>query len=72
MKRPTRQSDGLYHIKGNTYKLLEGTRLQVWNKTAYKTAGGLIRSKLTMNTRRRLVSKNKSESTISGFTYSNI
>ena len=49
MKRPVRQSDGLYHIKGQTYKAVRGSRHQVWNKTAYKTPGGLLRNELTMS-----------------------
>ena len=40
-------SDGLYHIKGKTYKQVRGSRAQVWNKNAYKTEGGLLRSQLT-------------------------
>lgn len=47
MKRPVRQSDGLYHIKGKTYKAVRGSRAQVWNQTAYKTPGGLVRKELT-------------------------
>lgn len=47
MKRPTKSSDGLYHIKGKTYKLVRGSRAQVWNHTALKTEGGLLRSELT-------------------------
>ena len=35
--RPQRESDGKYHIKGQTYKKLKGSRREVWNKTAYKT-----------------------------------
>ena len=62
MKRPSRQSDGLYHLKGKTFKVLEGSRQQVWNKTAYKTPGGLNRSQLIMNPRGRIVSKSKSVS----------
>ena len=49
MKRPVRQEDGLYHIKGQTYKAVRGSRHQVWNKTAYKTPGGLLRKELTMS-----------------------
>lgn len=30
-----------YIIKGKTYKVLAGSRIQVWNETAYKTSGGL-------------------------------
>jgi hypothetical protein len=59
MKRPARESDGLYHIKGKTYKLLRGSRAQVWNGTAYKTPGGLIKSALTMNKWKRIVSAKK-------------
>jgi len=49
MKRPVRQEDGLYHIKGQTYKAVRGSRQQVWNKTAFKTPGGLVRKELTMS-----------------------
>jgi hypothetical protein len=45
--RPHRAEDGLYHIKGHTYKAVRGSRAQVWNKTAYKTEGGLLRKQLT-------------------------
>lgn len=47
MKRPVKSSDGLYHIKGKTYKAVRGSRVQVWNHNAYKTEGGLLRSQLT-------------------------
>jgi len=47
MKRPVKDSNGLYHIKGKTYKQVRGSRVQVWNKNAYKTEGGLLRSALT-------------------------
>jgi hypothetical protein len=47
MKRPVKSSDGLYHIKGKTYKTVRGSRVQVWNHNAYKTEGGLLRSALT-------------------------
>tara|TARA_B100000927_G_C16043087_1_gene299918 strand:+ start:136 stop:459 length:324 start_codon:yes stop_codon:yes gene_type:complete len=60
MKRPTRHSDGKYHIKGRSYKELFGSRQQVWNKTAFKTAGELERKDLIMNKRGRIVSKSKS------------
>lgn len=46
-KRPQRSEDGLYHIKGHTYKAVRGSRAQVWNRTAYKTEGGLHRTQLT-------------------------
>jgi hypothetical protein len=63
MKRPTKGSDGLYHIKDKKYKMLVGSRQQVWNNTAHHTSGGLVKSKLIMNTRGRIVSKDKSSST---------
>jgi len=47
MKRPTRGEDGMYHYKGKTFKMVRGSRAQVWNKTAIKTEGGLERSALT-------------------------
>ena len=58
MKRPVRATDGLYHIKGKTYKELRGSRAQVWNRTAYKTEGGLLRSAL-MKSHGRIVSAKK-------------
>jgi hypothetical protein len=59
MKRPVRQEDGKYHIEGKTYKELFGSRQQVWNGTAYKTAGELVKSQLMMNKWGRIVSANK-------------
>ena len=41
-----RCADGLYHIKGKTYKVLRGSRAQVWNGTAYKTEGSLLKGDL--------------------------
>lgn len=58
MKRPVRSDDGLYHIKGKTYKVIRGSRAQVWNGTAYKTEGGLLRSAL-MKSHGRIVSAKK-------------
>lgn len=59
MKKPLRQADGLYHIKGRTYKILIGSRSQVHNKTAYKTAGGLTKNQLFMNKHGHVVSLKK-------------
>ena len=59
MKRPTRSNDGKFHLHGKTYKELVGSRQQVWNKTAYKTPGGLTHSQLMMNKWGRIVSKTK-------------
>lgn len=59
MKRPVRSHDGKFHLHGKTYKELVGSRQQVWNKTAYKTPGGLTHSHLVMNKWGRIVSKTK-------------
>ena len=58
-KRPSRDSDGYYHIHGKKYKELFGSRIQVWNGTAYKTEGELVRSDLMMNKWNRIVSLKK-------------
>ena len=44
MRKHTRDADGLYHIHGHKYKMLIGSRAQVFHGTAHKTAGGLIKS----------------------------
>jgi len=51
--------DGLYHIDGNTYKILVGTRQDVWNNLAYKTTGDLTKSELIIGTTGEVVSKAK-------------
>lgn len=58
-KKPMRQDDGYYHINGNKYKLLTGSRHQVWNGTAYRTEGLLVKKDLIMNKHGRIVSKKK-------------
>ena len=60
MKRPTRDiEDHMYHISGKKYPELFGSRTQVMNGTAYKTAGELIKSQLMMNKWGRIVSAKK-------------
>ena len=59
MKRPVRQADGHYHLAGKKFKELFGSRQQVWNGTAYKTAGELTKSQLMMNKWGRIVSAKK-------------
>lgn len=60
MKRPQRSShDGHYHIDGDKYKTLIGSRQQVWHGTVYKTSGGLMYNNLMMNKNGRIVSKIK-------------
>ena len=55
----SKAADGKYHIKGQKFEVLAGSSRQVWNKTAYKTPGGLTRNKLMMNKHGRIVSKAK-------------
>ncbi len=60
MKRPSRASDGHYHINGKSYKELFGSRIQVWNGTAYKTPGNLTKKDLFFNRKTsRIVSAKK-------------
>ena len=59
MKRPSRSEDGAYHINGKKYNELFGSRQQVWNGTAYKTAGELTKKALMMNKWGRIVSSKK-------------
>lgn len=58
-KRPHRSEDGMYHINGKKYRELFGSRQQVMNGTAYKTAGELVKSQLLMNKWGRIVSRKK-------------
>ena len=58
-KRPHRSVDGAYHINGKKFKELFGSRQQVMNGTAYKTAGELTKSHLMMNKWGRIVSRKK-------------
>ena len=44
MRKHLRHEDGMYHIKGDKYKLLVGSKAQVFHGTAYKTSGGLTKS----------------------------
>jgi hypothetical protein len=59
MKRPQRHADGHYHIDGHKYKELFGSRAQVYNGTAYKTAGLLTKKELFYNKYGRIVSAKK-------------
>lgn len=59
MKRPVRQEDGMFHLEGKKYKELFGSRIQVWNGTAYKTPGSLRKRQLMMNKWGRIVSAAK-------------
>ena len=59
-KRPTKQIDGKYHIDGKIYTILFGTRQEVWDETAYKTSGELLKSDLIINKHGLIVSLCKS------------
>lgn len=59
VNKPTRGSSGKYTVKGRTYPELFGSRHQVWNGTAYKTAGELTKTDLVMNKWGRIVSRKK-------------
>lgn len=54
-----RSDDGKYHIGNKKYDMLVGSPAQVWHGTAFKTSGGLVRSKLMKNKHGRIVSKAK-------------
>ena len=56
----TKNKDGLYHIDGNTFEILRGTRAEVWNGKAYQTTGGVPKSGLIINVIGKIVSKVKS------------
>jgi phage anti-repressor protein len=58
-KRRDKSDDGFFHIDGYVYKLLEGTRADVWEGNAYQTAGGLNKKDLLVNKDGKIVSKIK-------------
>jgi len=57
-KKPMRVN-GVYRVKGRTYKQLRGSRAAVWHGTAYKTTGGLTKGNLVKNKHGRFVSRKK-------------
>ena len=59
VKKHMKAADGMYHIQGHKYEILEGSRAQVWHGTAYKTTGGLCKTDLMQNKAGRIVSKAK-------------
>ena len=59
MRKHHKAADGKYHINGQTFEHLVGTRAQVYHGTAYKTSGGLLKKDLFQNKRGRIVSKKK-------------
>ena len=59
VKKHMKSADGMYHINGHKYEMLEGSRAQVWHGTARQTPGCLCKSDLMMNKHGRIVSKKK-------------
>ena len=57
----SRNKDGLFHINGNSYELLNGTRQEVWENKAYRTTGHLTKNDLLVNKCDKIVSKKKCE-----------
>ena len=58
-KKFTKNKNGTYNIDGHMYKILFGSRTEVWNETSYKTTGGLLKSDLMINKNGKVVSKKK-------------
>ena len=58
-KKPIRQLDGYYVVKGKKWKELFGSRESVYNGFAYKTAGNLTKKDLFFNKNGRIVSAKK-------------
>lgn len=54
-----KKRNGNYFISGKSYKILTGSRAQVFHGTAYKTTGGLTKSDLFENKHGRFVSRKK-------------
>ena len=46
MHKHMKGEDGFYHIHGQKFELLKGSRAQVMHGTAYKTEGNLTKNKL--------------------------
>jgi hypothetical protein len=57
LKKITKNKDGVYVINNIEYKILNGSRDQVWNGDAYRTSGGLVKDDLIMNKSGKVVSK---------------
>jgi len=60
LKKIMKNKHGMYVVEGKQYEILEGTRQQVWDENAYKTAGGLLKHNLIINKLGNIVSKRKS------------
>jgi regulator of replication initiation timing len=64
IRRFQRHRDGFFHINGQTYQKLSGTREQVWDHHAYRTEGQLTRDQLTINPQGKIVSIKKRTTSI--------
>ena len=51
------KKNGVYKIRGKTYKKNRGSRREVWNETAYQTTGNIKKNGLYKNKHNRIVSK---------------
>jgi hypothetical protein len=60
LKKIIKNKDGMYHVDGKQYELLQGTRKEVWDGKAYKTTGGLLKHNFIINSHGTIVSKRKS------------
>ena len=59
-KKITRDNiDGKYHVEGNKFEKIRGTRDEVWSGTAYQTTGELKKIDLELNKHGKIVSKIK-------------
>lgn len=58
-KRIDKNTTGSYTINNIIYDKLIGTRQEVWEDIAYKTAGGLFKNELTTNKNGKIVSMKK-------------
>jgi phage anti-repressor protein len=54
-----KNKNGTYSIQNTIYDKLNGSREEVWNKTAYKTSGGLIKDDLIKTHSGKIISKQK-------------
>ena len=51
--------DGKYHVEGNKFEKIRGTREEVWSGSAYQTTGELKKIDLELNKHGKIVSKIK-------------
>ena len=56
-----KQKDNFYYINDEKYEKLIGTRQEVWDSIAYKTAGELTKQDFLINKKGEVVSKTKSQ-----------